>query len=264
MAKPLTKEEIDKLKQPVSARRGIYFLYNGDDIVYVGQSVNVDSRIGTHLTEGVKTFDSYAVHLAPKEITATQLTRTEYYYISTLKPKYNKAGIYSKQEKFIEQEQKLKQKEADEKHLIGFMPIDKYFYDVIGLTTDNYWLINTIRTNLMQRKCEVRKEKYYKKEDIDSVCEGIRKAKLHEHSPLVCQSKSAINNVHPNFVLGVAKNRGYKIFESGGKTKKYQFCILDLAHIKRDIESGKIKYQKSNPHYRLPDLSKERNQYYAK
>ena len=46
----LTKNELKKI-------RGVYFLYRGEEIVYIGQSINITKRIWTHASE--KEFDSY-------------------------------------------------------------------------------------------------------------------------------------------------------------------------------------------------------------
>lgn len=38
---------------------GVYFLYSEEEIVYVGQSVNIYARIGSHAAKGIE-FDSWA------------------------------------------------------------------------------------------------------------------------------------------------------------------------------------------------------------
>lgn len=71
---------------PVRLIRGIYFLYRARELVYIGQSINVVSRIGTHLKEGVKEFDSYKyLEIGPE----VELTPIEIYFIRKYKPKYN-------------------------------------------------------------------------------------------------------------------------------------------------------------------------------
>lgn len=64
---------------------GIYFLRNGFEIVYVGQSVNVVSRVATHRAEGIKEFDSW--HVLPCE--REELDELEAEFIQMMKPKYN-------------------------------------------------------------------------------------------------------------------------------------------------------------------------------
>ncbi len=62
---------------------GVYFLCHNAKVVYVGQSVNVLSRVGAHI--GNKTFDSvWFVRVPP-----TDLDFVEGELIRTLKPKYN-------------------------------------------------------------------------------------------------------------------------------------------------------------------------------
>ena len=40
--------------------RGIYFLFQGDTVVYVGQSADIQSRLSVHMSDENKEFDSYA------------------------------------------------------------------------------------------------------------------------------------------------------------------------------------------------------------
>lgn len=62
---------------------GIYFLFDGDEIVYVGQSVDIMTRIGAHLRD--KIFDSFNYI----ECGLRDLNNLEATYILELKPKYN-------------------------------------------------------------------------------------------------------------------------------------------------------------------------------
>lgn len=48
------KLKIEELRQEIC---GIYILHLDNKIVYVGQSVNMYSRLQTHLNEGIKSFD---------------------------------------------------------------------------------------------------------------------------------------------------------------------------------------------------------------
>jgi excinuclease UvrABC nuclease subunit len=81
-----------------STRCGIYFLLWMDEIVYVGQSVDVRTRIDQHTVgderHEVKNFNRYFfIQCEPEE-----LNRLEAYYILKFRPKYNiavpKAGKY--------------------------------------------------------------------------------------------------------------------------------------------------------------------------
>lgn len=62
---------------------GVYFLVHQDEIVYVGQSLNIWSRIGTHVSS--KKFDRAAYIQVPRE----KLDLVESLYIHMLKPKLN-------------------------------------------------------------------------------------------------------------------------------------------------------------------------------
>jgi hypothetical protein len=64
-----------------------YFLCDGDEVVYVGQSSCISARLGTHIMEGVKKFDHDRVFFLPCPIESLNLI--EQHYIETLKPKYN-------------------------------------------------------------------------------------------------------------------------------------------------------------------------------
>jgi hypothetical protein len=67
---------------------GVYFLFDGDEIVYVGQSTDVHSRVASHRLSW-KQFDSYTY--IPCRI--DQLTELEGYYIKILQPQLNRAGL---------------------------------------------------------------------------------------------------------------------------------------------------------------------------
>jgi hypothetical protein len=68
-----------------TATSGIYFLVQGNRIVYVGQSRNVHVRIDCHRRDKSKKFDGYAfVQCAPKMLNAVEAN-----YIAKFRPKYN-------------------------------------------------------------------------------------------------------------------------------------------------------------------------------
>ncbi len=66
---------------PIPAAGGIYFLIRADEVVYVGQSVDMLHRIARHKREG-KRFDRYACIECPKE----DMDRLECLYISAFVP----------------------------------------------------------------------------------------------------------------------------------------------------------------------------------
>jgi len=78
--------ELDNL-QKIKRENGLYFLCKGEDIVYVGHSTNVYTRILEHIVEDKKTFDNvrsvYHEDILRSEIVEVML-------ISKLRPKYNK------------------------------------------------------------------------------------------------------------------------------------------------------------------------------
>ena len=62
----------------------VYFLFDGDELVYIGKTDNIFYRIGSHINEGLKKFDRF-------EMFETQNNdRLEALLITLLKPKYNK------------------------------------------------------------------------------------------------------------------------------------------------------------------------------
>lgn len=65
-------------------REGVYFLYDGEELVYIGQSDNIYRRIGQHISEGVKRFDSFCFYEVGEERIIL-----ESYLISKFQPKYN-------------------------------------------------------------------------------------------------------------------------------------------------------------------------------
>lgn len=89
---PSTRSEVTRLPRlsALNAAIGIYFLFDGSDCVYVGQSCQIHTRVQEHRTRAkhLKAFDSYswvACSLA-------ELNSLERYYIELLKPKLNTVG----------------------------------------------------------------------------------------------------------------------------------------------------------------------------
>jgi len=64
---------------------GVYFLIEGRDVVYVGQSADVVRRVNEHLDRGRKKFDS-AMYLP---CSLGELDELEEHFIKALKPRYN-------------------------------------------------------------------------------------------------------------------------------------------------------------------------------
>lgn len=78
----LTSDEIAKAATPWAKASGVYFLLQGNEVVYVGQSVNIYARIGAH---HIKNFDRFAYVLC----SADMLDRLESLYIHCLRPRLN-------------------------------------------------------------------------------------------------------------------------------------------------------------------------------
>jgi hypothetical protein len=64
---------------------GVYFLLRQDTIVYVGQSINVLTRIADHKREGIKNFDRIFV----VQCSAVELNHLEALYIDKFRPIHN-------------------------------------------------------------------------------------------------------------------------------------------------------------------------------
>lgn len=78
-------EELKRIRDELCVYCGIYFLFKDDDIVYIGQSVNIHQRVTTHKNNQQKDFDSYSYVLCDKE----DLMMYETAYLIKFKPKYN-------------------------------------------------------------------------------------------------------------------------------------------------------------------------------
>jgi len=84
----LDVSEIVAKSAPFKSKCGVYFLIQDDQVVYVGQSVSVDTRVREHANNkyavNVKVFDRYAYIPCEKH----QLNVLESLYIHALNPKY--------------------------------------------------------------------------------------------------------------------------------------------------------------------------------
>ncbi len=65
-------------------RSCVYFLFDGDELVYIGKTTNLYYRIGQHVADGYKKFDRFEVFETDDQ------DRLEEFLIRLLKPKYNK------------------------------------------------------------------------------------------------------------------------------------------------------------------------------
>jgi len=71
---------------------GVYFLYDKDEIIYIGSSLNIIKRINTHRNQSTKLrkrmpfdFDGYSyIYCTPDK-----RVEVEKYWIKKIKPKYN-------------------------------------------------------------------------------------------------------------------------------------------------------------------------------
>ncbi len=79
----LSQAEIVAGSQDAPVLCGVYFLVEGKEVVYVGQSINVMARIATHRAD--KRFSRFAYIPCKPEI----LDRLESLYIHTLRPALN-------------------------------------------------------------------------------------------------------------------------------------------------------------------------------
>jgi hypothetical protein len=78
----LRADEIAAAAHPWEKASGVYFLLDGNEVVYVGQAVNVYSRIGQHID---KRFYRYAFVPCPVDA----LDILESLYIHLLRPRFN-------------------------------------------------------------------------------------------------------------------------------------------------------------------------------
>ena len=78
----LSEAEIVSVANPYELATGVYFLISGDKVVYVGQSVNVYTRVAEHRD---KLFDSFAFIPCDKDM----LNSLESLYIHVLRPPLN-------------------------------------------------------------------------------------------------------------------------------------------------------------------------------
>lgn len=68
----------------------VYFLIDGGEIVYIGQSVAFGSRLHQHISDKSKKFDRYFTIKCKDK---SEMDELERYYISAFKPTFNTAGV---------------------------------------------------------------------------------------------------------------------------------------------------------------------------
>lgn len=103
---------------------GVYFLYENDELVYIGESENVFSRIGTHIKEGVKDFDNWTY----VEVDNTKNRKhLESFLINICKPKYNISSKTSFSEELYIGDYFL------DEEIAGYIDIHETFYSYVDL-----------------------------------------------------------------------------------------------------------------------------------
>ncbi len=70
---------------------GIYLLKKNDEVVYIGQSIDIDRRVTEHKYRKEKDFDTHSYIKCSVDL----LDNTEYAYIAKYSPKYNVIGVTS-------------------------------------------------------------------------------------------------------------------------------------------------------------------------
>lgn len=79
---------IIEIKKEVLSICGVYLLFKNRELIYIGKSKYVYSRLTSHITESLKDFDQMFVI----ECDETELEQLEYSAINEFKPKLNKTG----------------------------------------------------------------------------------------------------------------------------------------------------------------------------
>lgn len=84
--KDISLVDLVKQAEPIPENRGeIYFLLDGDEVVYVGQTVSGITRIQTHAKDDKKVFDRYVMYECPDNL----MNEAEAYFIVKFSPRYN-------------------------------------------------------------------------------------------------------------------------------------------------------------------------------
>ncbi len=80
-------------KMFIPKKQGIYHLFKGDKLVYIGMSKNICNRLLGHLRDEQKDFD-YCLWFVAKENTVNEIFEIEKRMIKYWKPKYNQTHNY--------------------------------------------------------------------------------------------------------------------------------------------------------------------------
>jgi len=111
-----TYKEVLLSKREIKETYIIYALIKNDEIVYIGQSTNIMTRIGSHL-HSEKVFDSWCiVENLGVYTTSKEVSRLEEKYIRRFLPKYNKAHN-AKFQKAVSARNKLLSGQQEEKYI---------------------------------------------------------------------------------------------------------------------------------------------------
>lgn len=94
----LSKDEIISNKKEINKNnkniiKGVYFLINNNDLVYVGESQDIFNRIRSHSYLKTKRFNAFNFIIIDND---DDRKFTEYMYIDLYKPIYNKRNNYKK------------------------------------------------------------------------------------------------------------------------------------------------------------------------
>jgi len=93
--KILSLDELRPLREKKSSVQGIYFLFLGDQLMYVGQSINVYARIAAH---DLFEWDSFC-YIKCESFTREEMELVETAYIAAYKPPGNRQLNRVKQKK---------------------------------------------------------------------------------------------------------------------------------------------------------------------
>lgn len=133
-----TLEEIKQLnRHSVDITPGVYFLFNDNDLVYVGESEDIHRRVGQHRKN--KEYDSYSFIVQTDPHLRLRLEKA---YIEKFNPKYNKrAGnssnkrithAYKSNEQLIRNLYRLMKKNGYKRSFVYFQYLQKASYYCIN------------------------------------------------------------------------------------------------------------------------------------
>lgn len=91
---------------------GIYKIYSGDSLIYIGKTVDFHRRLKNHISQ--QSWNKEITHIAIAECkTKIDMDLYEKYYINKLNPKYNKAIVYNEMPTFAVEELEFKRFELE-------------------------------------------------------------------------------------------------------------------------------------------------------